>query len=103
MGRCNRFGHYYDGGFGAASWVETQVASSSRDDDAYVGVCQIIPSQGVNDCIGHLFLSQLQVDSGDFDAFVEASDVLFQSEDCAVIGSDSFEYSVAVEKAVIVY
>src|SRR5438132_12637239 len=101
MGRCDRFGHYYDGGFGAASWIETQVASSSRDDDAYVGVCQIISSNRVDHCVGHLFLSQIQVDSGDFDDFVEAAELFFEPEYCAVIGSDSLEYSVAVQTALI--
>ena len=86
---------------GGLAGVEAQAAGSAGDDDADVGVDELVVGESIPDRGGHFLAFHRDLEMDSQGRFVEAVDVLLEAEDPPGISANALEDAVAVEQAVI--
>src|SRR5271165_4261 len=77
--------------------VKAQASGAPRDDDADVGVQELVDGQSVNDRPGHFFPSHGDLEKDGRGRVIKPVHMLLKSEDLARVGPNSLEDPVAVQ------
>ena len=81
--------------------VEAQAAGAPGDDDADVGIRELVGGQRVDDGVGHLLAGHGDLEMDGLGRFIQPVDMLLEPEDAARVGADALEDAVAVEQTVV--